>query len=149
MNLIEQINADLKEAMKSGDKFKRDTLRSITSAFKQVEIDTRREITEDDALKIVKKEATRREEAIRDLEKAERDPAEEQAELDLISAYLTAYLPEQLSREAIAELARAAIQESGATSAKDMGAVMKVLMPQVKGRADGKLINEVVRELLS
>lgn len=145
MSIKTQVNEDLKTAMKSGDKFRRDVLRVLSAAFKQIEVDSKIELTDEDVIKVLKKEAKRREESIVDLEKGGRDSSAERAEFDLISAYL----PQQLDKAAIAALAKEAIAESGATSAKEMGAIMKVLMPKLQGQADGKLVNEVVRELLS
>jgi uncharacterized protein YqeY len=145
MHPKEQILADLKEAMKAGEVQRRNTLRLLSAAFKQAEVDERKELSAEDALKILKKEAKRREESITDLEKAGRDTSDEQAELDLISAYL----PAEMDRAAIEQHAREAIAESGATSPKEMGDVMKILMPRLGGQADGKLVSEVVRGLLN
>ena len=141
----EQIQNDLKEAMRAKDTFKRDTLRLLSAAFKQAEVDQQKELSAEDALNILKKEGKRRQESIADLEKAGRDTSQEKAELDLINAYL----PEQMDRSAIEAIAREVIAEVGAESPKEMGNIMKVLMPRLKGKADGKLVNEVVRELLS
>jgi len=136
---------DLKEAMKAGNAHKRDVLRQLTSALKQVEIDNRKDLTDDDVINIVKKEIKRRQESIVDLEKAGRDIAGEQAEIDVMNIYL----PAQMDAAQIETLVKEAIAESGAQSAKDMGNVMKVLMPRLKGQADGKTVNEIVRKLLS
>ena len=140
-----QINTDLKEAMKAKDNFRRDTLRLLSAAFKQAEVDNRKELSEEDAMAILKKEAKRRQESITDLEKAGRDTEQEKAELDLISTYL----PAQLDREAVVVIAQEVVNEIGASSPKDMGMVMKNLMPRLGGQADGKLVSGVVRELLS
>ena len=145
MHAKEQILADLKEAMKAGDAERRNTLRLLSAAFKQVEVDSQKELSAEDAIKILKKEAKRREESITDLEKAGRDTSSEQAELDLISTYL----PQEMDRATIEKYAREAIAASGATSPKEMGDVMKILMPKLGGQADGKLVSEVVRGLLA
>lgn len=137
--------ADLKEAMKTGNAFKRDTLRLMTAAFKQAEVDTRKELTDQDIIAILKKEAKSRLETIADMEKAGREAGDTQKELALIESYL----PTQLDRAAIEAAAREAITEVGATSAKDTGNVMKVLMARLQGQADGKLVSQVVRDLLS
>jgi uncharacterized protein YqeY len=139
-----QINEDLKTAMKSGDKGRRDILRLMSAAFKQTEVDSRQELTEDDVIRVLKKEVKQREETIADLEKAGREADDVKAEL----AVITAYLPQQLDRAAIVSMVKEAIVESGATTVKDMGNVMRVLMPKLKGQADGKLVNDIVRELL-
>jgi len=145
MHPKEQIQADLKEAMKAKDATRRDTLRLLSAAFKQAEVDGQKELSEEDAIKILKKEAKRREESIADLEKAGRDISAEQEELKLISVYL----PEEMDRATIEQHAREAIAEAGATSPKEMGDVMKILMPRLGGQADGKVVSEVVRGLLS
>lgn len=136
----------LKEAMKSKDNARRDVIRMLTSAIKQVEIDTRKELTSPEAMDVLQKEAKKRRETIDEAEKAGRTEmaANERAELSILEGFL----PRQLSRDEIAVLVRDAIAQSGVSSAKEMGKLMGVLMPKVKGLADGKLVNEVVRDLL-
>ncbi|MCZ7539503.1 MAG: GatB/YqeY domain-containing protein [Anaerolineae bacterium] len=147
MHPKEQIQADLKDAMRAGDTRRRETLRLLMAAFKQVEIDRRIELSEDDALGILTSEAKKRREAIVEMSGAGRTElaAQEQYELDLIESYL----PRQLERAELEPIVRDAIAEVGATTPKDMGQVMKVVMARVKGQADGKLVNVIVRELLS
>ena len=146
MHPIERIQQDLTSAMKSGDTQRREVLRLLMAAFKQVEVDRRTELSENDAQGILMTEAKKRREAIEEMEAAGRVElvAQEQYELGVIESYL----PEQLGSEEIAALAREAIQEVGATTPKDMGQVMRVLMPRLKGQADGKQVNAIVRELL-
>lgn len=146
MHPKEQIQQNLKEAMKSGDTRRREALRLLTAAFKQVEVDKRIELSADDAISILMTEAKKRRESIEEAERAGRTEMAEQEKYEL--AIIESYLPQQLSRDQIADLARAAIQESGATTPKDMGKVMQVLMPRLKGQADGKLVNAIVKELL-
>jgi uncharacterized protein len=147
MHPKDQILEDLKDAMRSGDTKRRETLRLLTAAFKQVEVDQRQELTEDDMISILTSEAKKRREAIDEAEKAGRAElaAQEKYELALIQTYL----PQQLSRAEIEKFVREAVQEVGATTPKDMGKVMKVLMPRLKGQADGKLVNTIVKEVLS
>ncbi len=147
MTLKEKLNDDLKNAMRAGNATRRDTLRHLLAAVKQVEVDTRKDLSDADIEQILTREAKRRRESIEGFEKGGRSDlvAKEQSELHLIESYL----PPQLSRAEIETLARQAIADSGATSATQMGAIMQKLMPQVKGKADGKLVNQVVRELLS
>jgi len=142
----EQLNEDLKAAMKSGDTFRKDTLRLLMAAIKQSEVDTRTTLSEDQVYGLLQTEAKKRRESINEAQKMGRgEIAErEQAELTIIESYL----PQQLTKDEIEVEVRKAIQESGATSAKEMGNVMKVLMPRVKGKADGKLVNDVVKSLL-
>ena len=150
MSLKDQLNDDLKTAMKAGDEARKTTLRSLLAAIKQTEIDQRgsdAEMNEAGRLAIIQKEAKSRRESIADARKAERADlvAGYEAELQIIESYL----PQQFTREQLVELAKAAIAEAGVTDAKQIGAVMKILSPRTKGQADGKLVNEVVRELLT
>ena len=147
MPLKDRLNDDLKHAMRSGDAARRDTLRHLLAAVKQVEVDTRKELGDADVEQVLTREAKRRRESIESFEKGGRADlvSKEQSELHLIESYL----PQQLSRAEIEALARNAIAETGARSPAQAGAVMQRLMPQVKGKADGKLVNQVVRELLA
>jgi uncharacterized protein YqeY len=137
----------LKRAMLEKDNQRRDVLRMTINAFKQVEVDERRELSAEDAVTILQREIKKRNDSIDEARKAGRqDIADsEAAELKLIEGFM----PQQLSREEIVALVQDAVAKTGASSAKDMGKVMGVLMPQVKGRADGKLVNEVVRDALN
>ncbi len=146
MHPKERIQQDLKAAMKSGDTQRREVLRLLMAAFKQVEVDQRIELAESDALGILTSEAKKRREAIEEMDRAGRTELADQERYEL--GVIEMYLPEQLSRDDIEALAREAIQEVGATTPKDMGQVMRVLMPRLKGQADGKLVNVIVRELL-
>jgi hypothetical protein len=143
----DRVQEDLKAAMKAGDAAKRDALRMLTSAFKQEEIDKRLTLTEEQAVSILMREASKRRDTISELTKAGRTESveKEQFELNLIESYL----PQQMTRAEIEAEVQAVMRETGATSAKEMGNVMKALMPRVKGRADGKLVNEVVKALLN
>ena len=142
-----EMQAALKQAMINKDALRRDVLRMTISAFKQVEIDERRELTPEDVVTILQRELKKRRDSIDEAHKAGREDIASQEETEL--KMLEIFLPKQLSREEIAVLAREAIQQSGAASPKEMGKVMNVLMPKVKGLADGKLVNEVVRDLLN
>jgi uncharacterized protein YqeY len=146
MHPKDKLQEDLKAAMKSGDTQRKDALRFILAAIKQVEIDTRSQLTEEQTHGVLMAEAKKRRDSVAEMRKAGRhDLADkEQMELSLIESYL----PQQMSREELETEARRAIDETGAKTAKDMGSVMKVLMPRVKGRADGRLVNEVVKSLL-
>jgi len=137
----------LKQAMVNKDTERRDVLRMTLNAITQVEVDERRALEPAEIAAILQAEVKKRRESIEEARAAGRleTAAVEEARL----AILEEFLPRQLTRDEIAALARDAIAQSGAQSAKDMGKVMSVLMPQVKGQADGKLVNEVVRELLS
>lgn len=147
MHPKDAIQEDLKAAMRAGDVQRREALRLLMAAFKQVEVDERKELSEADAVAILMTEAKRRRETIQEMEQAGRlDLAEkERFELEVIERYL----PRQLSDDELRALAQEAIQETGATSSREMGAVMRVLMPRVQGQADGKRVSEVVRGLLA
>lgn len=148
MTLKEQITNDMKVAMRTGDSETRDTLRMLLAAIKQVEVDTKQDnLKEVDVLAIVNKQAKQRRESIAEYEKAGRADlaAVEIAELAIIERYL----PQQMSRAEISALVAKVIAEVGASGPKDKGKVMAPLMPQVKGKADGRLVNEVVTELLA
>ena len=146
MDLKERLRTDLTAAMRGNDTQRRDVLRMVMAAIKQVEIDSR--VTLDDAgvQDVLRRQVKQRQESIADFTRAGRphDVARETAEAALIESYL----PQMMSREAVEDLARAAIAETGVTDAKGIGQVMARLMPQVKGQADGRLVNDVVRGLL-
>ena len=146
MHPKERLQEDLKTAMKSGDTQRRDALRLLTSVLKQAEIDGRVPITEEQALSLLQTEAKKRRETIAENVKIGRDEvvAQETFELTLIESYL----PQQLSRDEVEAIVKDVIAETGVTSAKEIGVVMKALMPKVKGLADGKLVNDVVKALL-
>ena len=147
MTLKERLQNDLKHAMRQRDEVRKRTLRMALAAIKNQEIEARGELSDADVAAILQKEAKQRHETLDELAGVDRPDlfAAEQAELEV----LTEYLPKQLGREEIADLARQVIADVGAEGPRQMGQVMRVLMPQLKGRADGKLVNEVVRELLS
>ena len=139
------LNNAVKEAMKNKDVQRRDALRLLTSAVKQVEVDTRRELNDEEIVDILQKEVKKRRETIEELTRVGRDTSAEQYEVGLLEEFL----PRQLSRDEIEVLVREAIAATGASSAKEMGKVMGLLTPQTKGRADGKLVSTIVREMLS
>lgn len=147
MSLKEQLKTDLKEAMKAKDAARRDLIRNLQAAIKQKEVDERSDLDEDAVVKVLMSEAKRRRETIEAFESAGRgeDADAERVELEMIEAYL----PKQLSRDELQAIISEVIAEVGATSAKDMGKIMPALMPKIKGQADGKTVNDIVKELLS
>ena len=147
MNLREQINQDVKNAMKAKDTKKRDALRLLVSAFKQIEVDERRELSDDDVVKIIQTQLKRRKDAAKQYKEAGRDDLM-QVELDEISYYET-YLPAQLSDDELKDALEEIIKKLGASSMKDMGKVMGSASKQLAAKADGKRINECVKTLLS
>ncbi len=146
MSLKEQLDADLRDAMRQADHTRRDTLRLALSALHNAQIAAGRELTDDDMLAVLAKEAKQRRESIAEFRKAGRGDLAGKEEAEL--AVLSSYLPQAVSRDEIVEAARRAVRETGASGPKDIGKVMPVLMQQLRGRAEGREINEVVREIL-
>ena len=144
--LEDRLTDDYKAAMKAGDAQRRDILRSLRSALKSAQIDKREPLTEDEALAVLTRQAKQRRESIEQFTLGGRDDLVQKETADL--KVIETYLPQQMSREEIEELAQATIAEVGATSVRELGQIMKTLMPRTKGLADGKLVNEVVRSLL-
>ncbi len=142
-----KLQAALKEAMVAKDNQRRDVIRVLTSAIKQVEVDSQKTLSAEDVVAVLQKEAKKRRESIDEATKLGRSEIVEREKQEL--AILEEFLPRQLSREEIAVIVREVIAQTGVTSAKEMGKLMAALMPRVKGLADGKLVNEVVKELLS
>ena len=146
MSLKEQLTTDMKEAMKSHDKDRLAVIRMVRGAIRQQEIDGQKELSDEDVIAVMSKEIKMRRDSIEEFKKGGREDliAKTQAEIDV----LMPYMPAQLSEDEVRELVKAAVAETGAATPKDMGKVMGVLMPKVKGRADGKLVNTLVRSML-
>ena len=147
MSLRETVNQDVKVAMKAKDTKKRDALRLLTSAFKQIEVDERKELSDDDVIKIIQTQIKRRNDAATQYKDAGRDDLMQQ-ELDEIS-YYEVYLPTQLTDEELESALKSIIEKVGATSPKDMGKVMGMASKELAGRADGKRISTCVKTLLA
>ena len=147
MTLVEDFQADLKAAMIAKENAKRDTLRLVVADFENKRIELGRDLEEAEALAVVAKAKKSRLDSLEQYTAAGREDlaAIERAELEIISVYL----PEEMGEDELREIVRAVVEEVGATEPKDMGAVMKALMPKVKGRADGKAVQRIVVELLS
>jgi len=146
MTLMEQLTADMKEAMKQGEKERLSVIRLVRGAVRQVEIDGKKRLTDDEVLGVIGKEVKMRRDSIEEFERGGRADLVEKTQAEI--AVLMPYLPEQLSADEIKKIVEEVISSVGASSSKDMGKVMGALMPRVKGRADGKLVNETVRALL-
>lgn len=146
MDIRTKLNEDLKAAMKSGDTVRRETVRLLRGAVRNKEIDAGKPLTGAEILDVIAKQAKQRRDSIEQYRAANRDDlaAEEQAELEIIEAYL----PRQLSDAEITERAAAVIAELGVSEMKGMGKVMQRLSQDLKGVADGKRISKIVRELL-
>lgn len=147
MALKERIQEDVKQAMRSRDRDRLAALRLVSAALKQKEVDERVELDDEQVLAVLDKMVKQRRESLEQYEKAGREDlaARERFELDVIQEYL----PEPLSDEELDELIERTIREHGASSARDMGPVMKALRTQVQGRADLKAVSQAVKERLS
>jgi len=155
MALKDRLADDLKDAMRAGEAVRRETLRSVLTAVRNTEISrvnvkdesaSRQELADSDVLDVLQKQAKQRRESIEEYKKAARQDLvdRETAELAIISAYL----PEQMGRDEIVAEVRKAMEETGAAGPGDKSKLMPVVMGRLKGRADGRAINEVVTELL-
>ena len=145
-NLKQTLQTALKEAMKARDKNRRDAIRLLQSAVKQAEIDSRAELDNDAVMNILQKEAKKRREAIAELEAADRPAAAANEKNEL--AIIEDFLPQQMTAAELKPIIQAAIAQIGADSTKQMGQVMKIVMPKVSGLADGRQVSAIVRELL-
>ena len=147
MNIKERLTLDLKEAMRAKDEVRKRTIRMAMAAIKNAEIDHQTELGETDIIVILQKEVKSRIETIEGAEKAGRDDliAEANREIEILEAYL----PQAISPDELEVIVTETISEIKATSMKDMGQVMQTVMPKVRGRADGKDVNQIVRKLLS
>jgi uncharacterized protein YqeY len=142
----EDLQSELQDAIRSGDSLKKDTLRLALSAIKLVEVEKRGSLDEGGILSVLQKEAKVRHESIEEAKIAGREDLLDDLHASL--RIIESYLPQPLTEEELIQLAQEAISETGAESPKEMGQVMKVLMPRIQGRADGKMVSGIVRSLL-
>ncbi len=147
MNLKEQILNDIKEAMKQKDDFKRDTLRTLNAAFKQVEVDERIELSDERILKIIASEIKKRKDAIELYSKGGKEDLAQKEQKEI--ALFESYLPQQLSDEELQAALKEMIANLGVSSLKDQGLVMKEAKAKFGARVDGKRLNVTLRELLN
>jgi len=147
MSLLKRLDEDLKAAMKRSDAISVSSLRMAKAAIKNVQIDKGRELSDEEILSVLLSMAKQRRESIEQFSRGGREELAEKERQEL--AVLQSYMPAQLSPDEIEQLIVQAIQESSARSEADMGRVMKLLMPKIKGVADGKWVNNRVKELLS
>lgn len=143
----EQFLQELKEAMREKDEIRKNTITLLRSAILQVEKDTQKELSDDEIIGIISKEVKKRKDSISDYEKADRNDIIENLNKEI--EILSKYLPKQLSKEEIDTLVDESIKIVGATSPKDMGKVMQDLRPKTNGKADGKLVSEIVKTKLN
>lgn len=147
MSLLTDLNQDIKTAMKARDREKLTTLRMLKSAVQNEEIAKGTELSKEDELTVLSREKKQRVESLNEFEKANREDLVEKLRNEI--AIVDSYLPEQLDEEEIRELVQGTIEQTGAKSMQEMGKVMGALMPKVKGKADGGLVNSIVREELN
>lgn len=147
MSLKEQLAADLKDAMKNKDTIRKNVVQLVRSGVLQIEKDKKITLDDEGVLDVIAKQLKQRRDSLPDYEKSGREDliAELKTEMDI----LMGYLPKQLTREELEEIVKAAVAETGASTVKDMGKIMSAVMPKTKGRADGKVINEIARALLA
>ncbi len=147
MEIQNRLSEDLKTAMKSKEKIKVQTIRMVRAQLKDFQIAKRDELTEEDEIPVLTNAAKKRKEALELYEKSDRQDLieQEKQELEIISAYL----PAQLSKEEIEKVVLKVMEEVEASSPQDLGKVMGATMKDLKGKADGKMVQEIVREKLS
>lgn len=146
MNIQEQLLEAMKDAMRAKDSLRLNTIRMARTALKNAEIETRKELDAEAAIRVLSTLVKQRREAA-EAYRATRPELADKEELELI--VIQEFLPAQLGEVELLELIRRAVADSSATSMKDMGAVMKLVTPQTTGRADGKLVSDLVRKLLA
>jgi uncharacterized protein len=147
MSLKEKLLSDMKEAMKSKDSVRLGTVRSVIAAIKSQEIDTRKDLKEEEILTIVSREVKKRKEAATLYEKGKRPELKDKEIQEM--EILQTYLPEQVSEEDLRRRIQEVIAETGAEGMKDFGKIMKTLVPEFKGKADNTVIKELANEYLN
>lgn len=146
MALKEQLAQDLKSSMKNRETIRKNTVQMIRTAILQIEKDKKVTLEDEDILDVIAKQLKQRRDVLPEYEKSGREDLISQLkeEMDV----LMGYLPKQLTDEELRPIVEAAVKETGAASMRDMGKVMAAVMPQIKGRADGKAVNAIVKDLI-
>jgi uncharacterized protein len=147
MSLLERLNQDMKQAMKNKEKDKLSVIRMVKASLQNEAIKLGKELSEDEELTVLSRELKQRKDSLQEFEKAGRDDLVNKVKVEI--SIIETYMPEQLSEEEIIELVKQTIQEVNASSKADMGKVMGAIMPKVKGKADGALVNKIVQQQLS
>lgn len=145
--LKEKLLNDMKESMKNKDSIRKNVIQMIRASILQIEKDNQKEVNDEEIIQIIAKEAKKRKDSLSDYEKSGREDLIQQIKQEI--AIIEEYLPAQLSIEEIEKIVSEIITKTGATSMKDMGAVMKEAKSKIGASSDGKTINEVVKKLLS
>ena len=145
--LLKKLQDEMKTAMKSGDKDRLSVIRMLISEIKKVQIDKKKELSDDEIIQVLQRYAKQRKESIKQYREAGREDLaqKEEAELKVVQEFL----PKPLSEEEIEKIVEQVITETGASSMKDMGRVMKSVMEKIKGRADGSVVSSIVKKKLS
>ena len=146
MSLTERLNNDMKQAMKDKDKVRLSVIRMVRTAIKNAEIDQQRTLSDDEVIAVLNREMKQRRDSLQAFESAGRQDLIEEVKQEI--QVLIDYLPAQMSEDEVRAVVREVIAEVGAAGKSDMGKVMSALMPKVKGRADGKLVNQIVGQEL-
>lgn len=149
MSVKDRLSEDMKQAMKDKEagKTRLSVIRMVRANIKNVEIDRQKELSDDEVLDVLAKEVKMRRDAMEEFQKGNRPDLVENLEQEIV--ILMQYLPQQLGEAEVRALVAEAVAQTGAVTGKEMGKVMAVLMPKVKGRADGKLVNTIVKEMLN
>lgn len=147
MSLLEKLNNDMKMAMKAKDKDRLTVIRMLKASLQNEQIKIGRELDADEELTVLAREMKQRKDSLSEFEKADRQDLAEKTAAEIV--IVQDYLPEQLSEEEIRQIVQEAIKQTGASSPKEFGKVMGVVMPKVKGKADGNQVNEIVKSLLN
>ncbi|MFK4565832.1 GatB/YqeY domain-containing protein [Enterococcus sp. UD-01] len=146
MSLLTTLNDDIKTAMKAKDKETLSVLRMLKTAIQNEQIKAGRDLNGEEELTVLSREMKQRRDSLAEFEKAGRDDLADKAKIEI--TIVEKYMPEQLSEEEIRQIVQAAIDQTGASSAKEFGKVMGAVMPKVKGKAVGNQVNAIVKELL-
>ncbi|MBM4277699.1 MAG: GatB/YqeY domain-containing protein [Deltaproteobacteria bacterium] len=147
MSLEEKLLEEMKQAMKTNDKIRLSTIRMIRSSSKNKEIELRRKLEDEDIIKVIQGMVRKGEESIEQFRAGGRNDLVEKEKMEI--EILKSFLPQPISQEEIIKIIDETIQETQASSLKDLGKVMKAVMPRLGGKADGKVINQLVKERLS
>lgn len=146
MSLKDRLLDDMKTAMKEKDSIRKNSVQMVRSAVLQIEKDNRITLDDDGIIEVIAKEVKKRRDSLPEYEKSGRQDLIDnlKAEIDV----LMQYLPQQLTEEELEVIVKQAIQDTGASSARDMGKIMQEVMPKVTGRADGRMVSQIVKKLL-
>lgn len=146
MSLKEQLLEDLKEAMKQKEAVRKNAIQMARAAILQVEKDKQITLDDDGVTDVIAKEVKKRKDVLPEYEKSGREDLVRDLKIEIET--LMRYLPQQLTEEELEAIVRQTVEETGASSPRDMGKVMQAVMPKVKGRADGKMVNAIVKKIL-